>query len=188
MKRLQHLPNMITLLRMAFVPLLILVLKDHHYLEALWVFLIAGISDGLDGYIAKRFGFVSQLGAILDPLADKILLVSAYVMLALLALVPFWLVLVVTFRDALIVGGYLVYTSLYGPVSMRPSRVSKFNPFTQILLVVFLLTERAFGFHVAHIQAALVFMVLVTTIASGGHYLWTWGIVREVEAGRAGRD
>ncbi|MHB1780851.1 CDP-alcohol phosphatidyltransferase family protein [Acidithiobacillus sp.] len=171
MKRLQHLPNMITLLRMAFVPLLILVLKDHHYIEALWVFMIAGISDGLD-----------------DPLADKILLVSAYVMLALLALVPFWLVLVVTFRDALIVGGYLVYTSLYGPVSMRPSRVSKFNTFTQILLVVFLLTERAFGFHVAHIQAALVFMVLVTTIASGGHYLWTWGIVREVEAGRAGRD
>ena len=115
MKRLQYLPNMITLLRMAFVPLLILVLKDHRYLEALWVFLIAGISDGLDGYIAKRFGFVSQLGAILDPLADKILLVSAYVMLALLAFVPFWLVLVVTFRDVVIVGGYLVYTSLYGP-------------------------------------------------------------------------
>ncbi len=188
MKRLQHLPNMISLLRMAFVPLLILVLRNHRYLDALWVFLIAGVSDGLDGYIAKRFGFVTQLGAILDPLADKILLVSAYVMLALLTLVPFWLVLVVTFRDVLIVGGYLVYTSLYGPVTMRPSRVSKFNTFTQILLVIFLLAERAFGFHVDHIQAALVFAVLVTTIASGGHYLWTWGVVRETEAGRAGRD
>ncbi len=188
MKRLQYLPNTITLMRVAFVPLLILVLKDHHYLKALAVFLVAGISDGLDGYIAKRFGFVSQLGAILDPLADKILLVSAYIMLALLALVPFWLVLVVTFRDVVIVGGYLVYTSLYGPVSMRPSRVSKFNTFTQILLVVFVLTERAFAFPAAHIQAALVFMVLVTTIASGGHYLWTWGIVREIEAGRAGKD
>ncbi len=188
MKRLQYLPNTITLMRVAFVPLLILVLKDHHYLKALAVFLVAGISDGLDGYIAKRFGFVSQLGAILDPLADKILLVSAYIMLALLALVPFWLVLVVTFRDVVIVGGYLVYTSLYGPVSMRPSRVSKFNTFTQILLVVFVLTERAFAFPAAHIQAALVFMVLVTTIASGGHYLWTWGIVREIDAGRAGKD
>ncbi len=188
MKRLQHLPNMITLLRMAFVPLLILVLKDHHYLDALWVFLIAGVSDGLDGYIAKRFGFVTQLGAILDPLADKVLLVSAYVMLALLTFVPFWLVLVVTFRDVLIVGGYLVYTSLYGPVVMRPSRVSKFNTFAQILLVIFLLAERAFGFHVPHVQAALVFAVLVTTIASGGHYLWTWGVVREIEAGRVGRD
>ena len=184
MKRLQYLPNTITLMRVAFVPLLILVLKDHHYLKALGVFLVAGISDGLDGYIAKRFGFVSQLGAILDPLADKILLVSAYIMLALLALVPFWLVLVVTFRDVVIVGGYLVYTSLYGPVSMRPSRVSKFNTFTQILLVVFVLTERAFAFPAAHIQAALVFMVLVTTIASGGHYLWTWGIVREIDAGK----
>ncbi|WP_298134738.1 CDP-alcohol phosphatidyltransferase family protein [Acidiferrobacter sp.] len=183
----QHLPNMITMLRMAFVPLLILLLKDHRYLDALWVFIMAGVSDGLDGYIAKRFGLVTQLGAILDPLADKVLLVSAYVMLALLALVPFWLVLVVAFRDLLIVGGYLVYTSLYGPVVMRPSRVSKFNTFTQIVLVVFVLTERAFTFHIAHAQGVLVFAVLMTTIASGAHYLWAWGIVREVEAGHVER-
>ncbi|MHB8253159.1 MAG: CDP-alcohol phosphatidyltransferase family protein [Acidiferrobacter sp.] len=188
MKKMHHLPNMITMLRMAFVPLLILVLKDHHYLGALWVFLVAGISDGLDGYIAKRFDCVSQLGAILDPVADKVLLVSAYVMLALLTLVPFWLVLVVTFRDLLIVGGYLVYTSLYGPVQMRPSAVSKLNTFVQILLVLFILTERAFAFHVAHVQTFLVFGVLVTTVVSGGHYLWTWGVVKDIEAAHARRD
>ena len=184
----EHVPNLITMLRMAFVPLLILVLKDHRYLDALWLFLLAGFSDGLDGYIAKRFDCASQLGAILDPAADKILLVSAYVMLALQNLVPFWLVLVVTFRDLLIVGGYLVYTSLYGPVQMRPSAVSKLNTFMQILLVLFVLTERAFAFHIAHVQLLLIFGVLVTTVASGGHYLWTWGIVKDIEASSAGRD
>lgn len=187
MKKWHHLPNVITMARMACVPLLILVLRNDHYLDALWVFLLAGVSDGLDGYIAKRFHFVSPLGAILDPAADKILLVSAYVMLALQNLVPFWLVLVVTFRDLLIVGGYLVYTSLYGPVPMRPSTVSKVNTFMQILLVVFLLSERAFRFHVAHVQVALIFGALATTVASGGHYVWTWGIVKDSEASRARR-
>lgn len=184
MKNVQHLPNVITLARMAFAPLLILLLKDHHYRASLEVFLMAGLSDGLDGYIAKRFGFVSQLGALLDPLADKVLLVSAYVMLALQTLVPFWLVLVVTFRDVLIVGGYLVYTSLYGPVQMRPSTLSKLNTVVQILLVIFILVERAFLFHVAHAQLVLIFGVLVTTIASGGHYLWAWGVVKDIEASR----
>jgi len=187
-KRVHHLPNLITMLRMAFVPLLILVLKDHRYRGALELFLLAGFSDGLDGYIAKRFDCVSQLGAILDPVADKILLISAYVMLALQNLVPFWLVLVVTFRDLLIVGGYLVYTSLYGPVPMHPSRVSKLNTFMQILLVVFVLTERAFGFHIAHAQTLLIFGVLMTTVASGGLYVWTWGVVKDTEAARVRRD
>lgn len=187
MKKWHHLPNVITMARMACVPLLILVLRNDRYLDALWVFLLAGLSDGLDGYIAKRFHFVSPLGAILDPTADKILLVSAYVMLALQNLVPFWLVLVVTFRDLLIVGGYLVYTSLYGPVQMRPSVVSKVNTFMQILLVVFLLSERAFQFHVAHVQIVLIFGVLATTVASGGHYVWTRGIVKDSEASRVKR-
>jgi len=183
-KRIQHLPNLITFMRLALAPFLILVLKDGHYLEALQVFLLAGFSDALDGFIAKRFGFVSQLGAILDPLADKVLLVSAYVMLALQGLVPFWLVLAVTFRDALIVAGYLIYTSLYGPVQMRPSALSKLNTFLQIVLVIFLLSEQAFLFHAPYLQLWLIFGVLATIIASGAHYLWTWGVVRDIEASR----
>ncbi|HUW98701.1 MAG TPA: CDP-alcohol phosphatidyltransferase family protein [Acidiferrobacter sp.] len=187
-KTVRQLPNMITVLRMALAPLLILVLKDHRYLGALEVFLIAGISDGLDGYIAKRFDCATLLGAILDPAADKILLVSTYVMLALQDLVPFWLVLVVAFRDLLIVGGYLVYTSLYGPVQLRPSRISKLNTFMQILLVVFILTEQAFAFQLVYVQILLIFGVLVTTVASGGHYLWTWGVVKDVEPAHVSRD
>lgn len=173
---------------MAFVPLLILVLKDHRYLDALWVFLLAGLSDGLDGYIAKRFGFATQLGAILDPLADKILLVGAYIMLAMEQFLPFWLVLVVAFRDLLIVGGYLVYTSLYGPVPMHPSYISKLNTFLQIMLVLFILTERAFIFRIPHVEILLILGVLMTTLMSGAHYVWTWGVVKDTGAARAGRD
>ncbi|MHB1565482.1 MAG: CDP-alcohol phosphatidyltransferase family protein [Acidiferrobacter sp.] len=183
-----HLPNIITIGRMALVPLLILVLKGQDFLGALGVFLVAGVSDALDGFIAKRWGFVTRLGAILDPAADKILLVSAYVMMAWLHLIPFWLVLVVVFRDLLIVGGYLVYTSLYGPVQMRPSYVSKLNTFVQILLIIFLLAEKAFAWQVAYAETLLIFGVLTTTVASGGHYLWTWGIVKDIEVANGQHD
>lgn len=188
MKSLSHVPNIITVSRIAFAPLLILVLKGHHFFGALAVFAIAGLSDGLDGYIAKRFSCASRLGAILDPAADKILLVSTYVMLAWLHMIPFWLVLVVAFRDLLIVGGYLVYTSIYGPVQMRPSYLSKINTFMQIWLVIFLLAERAFHFQVAHAERGLIFGVLFTTVVSGGHYLWAWGIVKNTEVSDGHRN
>lgn len=188
MRRMAHLPNAITVGRMALVPLLILVLKGQDFLGALGVFVVAGVSDALDGFIAKRWGFVTRLGAILDPAADKILLVSAYVMMAWLRLIPFWLVLVVVFRDLLIVGGYLVYTSLYGPVQMRPSHISKLNTFMQILLVVFVLAEKAFLWQVAYAEMFLVFGVLATTVASGGHYLWAWGVVKDIEVASAPHD
>jgi len=131
-----NLPNTITLSRIALAPVFILVLKDGDYLTALAVFLIAGISDGLDGFIAKRFNLTSRLGAILDPAADKILLISAYVMLTVMNHIPFWLMLTVAFRDFLIIGGYLVYTSLMGAVQMRPSYLSKLNTFMQISLII----------------------------------------------------
>ncbi|MCK7497381.1 MAG: CDP-alcohol phosphatidyltransferase family protein [Comamonadaceae bacterium] len=98
--------------RVALVPVLILLLKDHDYLAALVVFAVAGASDALDGYLAKRLDVRSHLGAVLDPAADKLLLVSAYVMLTWLEHIPFWLLLAVAFRDVLIVGGYLLYTTM----------------------------------------------------------------------------
>src|SRR3970040_1587860 len=109
-----QLPNLITIARIALAPVLILLLKDEEYAASLAVFVIAGISDGLDGYIAKRFHLESRLGSILDPLADKTLLVSSYVMLMLLNHLPFWLMLAVVFRDLLIIGGYLIYSSMRG--------------------------------------------------------------------------
>lgn len=171
-----QLPNLLTVSRIAAAPILILMLKDRDYAAALLVFLIAGFSDALDGWIAKRFRYTSRLGAILDPVADKILLVSSYVMLMLLDHLPFWLVLTVAFRDLLIMGGYLAYTSVVGPVRMSPSMLSKFNTLMQILLVVTVLVHEAIGLHYPPLIDLLIYAVFVTTVASGVHYVWVWGV------------
>lgn len=174
-------PNIITLARLALAPALVLVLNNGNYVAALILFAVAGFSDGLDGLIAKRFHYESRLGAILDPAADKILLVSSYVMLTILGHLPVWLVIVVAFRDLLIIGGYLAYTSMYGPVQMRPSALSKFNTFLQIALVVVVLAEQATVSDFPLVIQTLVYAVFVTTVASGAHYLWMWGVMKEIE-------
>jgi cardiolipin synthase len=184
--RLSQLPNLITLSRIALVPVLILLLKDQEYAAALIVFMIAGLSDGLDGLIAKRWGLTSHLGAVLDPLADKILLVSSYVMLTLLGHVPFWLMLSVVFRDLLIVAGYLVYTTLVGAAQMSPSRLSKLNTLMQIALIVVILTQQALALSYPLLTDALIYAVLATTVASGAHYLWIWGVMKEVKPAASG--
>jgi cardiolipin synthase len=163
------------------VPVLILLLKEHDYGLALAVFVAAGLSDGLDGLIAKRFHYVTRLGSILDPVADKLLMVSTYVMLAMLDHLPFWLVLAVVSRDALIIGGYLVYTSLYGPVQMRPSGLSKINTLMQIALAVVVLSQLALGYAVAGLTHALVWVTAASTVGSGLHYLWIWIVRRQVQ-------
>lgn len=173
---LSQLPNLITFSRIALVPVLILVLKDQDYAAALVVFLVAGASDALDGFIAKRFGFTSRLGAVLDPVADKTLLVGAYVMLTLLGQVPFWLLLAVAFRDLLIIGGYLVYISLHGAVQMQPTRLSKFNTLAQIALVAAILVHEAMRWEWLALIEGMTWLVLVTTVASGAHYVWLWGV------------
>lgn len=181
-----RLPNLITIARIALVPVLILLLKDQEYAAALIVFVIAGISDALDGYLAKRLNVQSRLGAILDPVADKLLLVSAYVMLTFLGHIPFWLMLVVAFRDLLIVVGYVVYTSHAGPVKMRPSVLSKLNTVAQIALATLILAEQAAGLDLAPSVDVLVLAVLASTVISAAHYLWLWMIVKDIEPASKG--
>jgi cardiolipin synthase len=188
MVSISQLPNLITISRIALAPVLILLLREEQYAASLAVFVVAGVSDGLDGFIAKRFHFESRLGAILDPLADKILLLSSYVMLTLLHHVPFWLMLTVAFRDLLIVGGYLVYTSMVGPVRMKPSGLSKFNTFLQIALVIVILGQQAFRLVHAPMVEALIYGVLLSTVASGAHYIWIWGVMRQVEPAKERDD
>ncbi|GMR17950.1 MAG: CDP-alcohol phosphatidyltransferase family protein [Gammaproteobacteria bacterium] len=178
--RFQHLPNAITISRLFLVPLLILALRAQDYFTGLLLFLVAGISDALDGFIAKRFDSVSRLGAILDPVADKALLISAYVMLAVVGDVPFWLSLTVVFRDLLIIGGYLVVISMMGPVEMQPSYLSKFNTLMQIVLIVAILAQNAAGLDFPVMTLVLIYTVLITTVASGAHYLWLWLVKREI--------
>ncbi len=176
---LSQLPNLLTLLRIAACPVLVLLLHDRAYDVAMMLFLAAGITDGLDGYIAKRFNFVSSLGAILDPIADKLLIASAYIMLAMLEDIPFWLLIVVMFRDLVIVVGYLVLVGMGDDIPMKPTYISKFNTFLQIALVVAVLIGKADWLHAPLMVDALVIGVLLTTLVSGGQYVWAWGIRRD---------
>jgi len=184
---LHQLPNLITLSRMALVPVLILMLHERHYAAALAIFVVAGVSDALDGYLAKRWQAQTHFGAILDPVADKLLLVTAFVMLTLSGHIPFWLTLAVASRDVLIVGGYLLYTSHAGPVQMRPSILSKLNTFLQIALVALLLVKLAAGVRMPVVVNAMIYAVLVSTVLSGVHYLWTWLILKEIEPAKPDR-
>jgi cardiolipin synthase (CMP-forming) len=170
--------------RIAATPVMILLLRDQAYEAALILFIVAGVTDGLDGYIAKRFNFVSRLGAILDPIADKMLIVSAYVMLALLGDIPFWLFLIVGFRDLMIVGGYLILETLEGDVQLQPSIVSKINTFLQITLVIVVLLEETAWASMGMFVDFLIVSVTVTTLLSGAHYVWYWGIREESRRAR----
>lgn len=171
-----YLPNLITLARIALVPFLIVLLQEQQFLWSLLVFLVAGLSDALDGYLAKRFNARTPLGAILDPLADKALIISAYVTLSVLLLIPFWLVVVVVFRDVIIISGYLIMTMFFGPIEMRPLLVSKLNTFVQILYILIALAALAGAQLLQTILTPLAILVLITSVASGAAYVYIWSI------------
>ena len=116
-------------------------------------FLIAGISDGVDGFVARQFDQRSELGAYLDPMADKLLLVSVFVVLGYMGELPLWLVIAAVSRDALIVGAVLLSTIMGNPVAMKPLYVSKANTLIQIVLAAVVLAELAFGTGFGHGQA-----------------------------------
>ena len=176
-----QIPNLLTLLRILAAPVLILLLRDNNYELALILFILAGITDGLDGYIAKRFNFVSELGAHLDPLADKIIIISAYCMLVWLGLIPFWLVTLVIFRDIIIVGGYMVLMYLDGDIPMLPTIMSKLNTVFQISLVISVLLENSVWNFIPGSSVVLLYAVVITTIASGAQYVWVWAIKRSLK-------
>ena len=173
---LHQIPNLLTLARIAAVPVLILFLYEGRYGAALAVFVLAGITDGLDGWIAKRFKCVTRLGSILDPLADKILIVSTYVMLVLAGDLPFWLILLIGFRDLGIIAGVLVLNTLNGHVQMQPSLLSKVNTFLQISLVILVMVERIGLIVLGPAAEILLWFVAVTTVASAIHYVYFWFI------------
>ena len=170
------LPNLLTLLRIGAVPVLILFLREREYAIAVAIFVGAGITDGLDGWIAKKFNCVTRLGSILDPIADKVLIVSTYVMLVLLGDLPFWLLLLIVFRDVGIIGGYLILDTLHGSVPLRPSLLSKVNTVLQIILVSVVLIDRAGWAHLPWLNEFLIGLVGLTTLISGIHYGYLWFI------------
>jgi cardiolipin synthase (CMP-forming) len=171
-----NLPNLITLARLLAVPLTIWLILGGRYGTAFWVFGAAGLSDALDGYIAKRFDCRTKLGALLDPIADKALLVSVYLALGYAGELRNWLVILVVFRDVTIVGGFVLIHTLTpaAPQHFDPLYISKINTLVQAFLIAFVLARLGLGADAALSTVLLVYLAAVTTVLSGLSYLVRW--------------
>jgi cardiolipin synthase len=178
------LPTSITLARLCAVPITVWLILVGRYDAALWLFIIAGASDALDGALARMLDARSTLGAYLDPIADKALLVSVFLALAATQAAPIWLAILIAFRDLLIVGGVLLDFALGTLVEMAPLPISKMNTAAQIILAAWILAESAMFFQEPDIQAILIWITAGTTLASGGSYLADW-VRRHYISGKA---
>jgi cardiolipin synthase (CMP-forming) len=167
---LRQLPNVITSIRILLVVPIAMALSRHRPVETLWLFCIAGASDGIDGFLAKRFGWQTDLGGLLDPVADKLLLATVFVMLALLGSVPVWLTAAVIARDCIIVLGAVAYRIALGPVAARPSRVSKLNTLCQVIFILVVIGTPLFSWP-PEWQTFLGALVFVTVAVSGLDYV-----------------
>ncbi|QPC87346.1 CDP-alcohol phosphatidyltransferase family protein [Mesorhizobium sp. NBSH29] len=167
-------PNMITILRFLLVPGVVLALLTDKMGWAFAGFLVAGISDGIDGFIARQFNQRSELGAYMDPMADKLLLVSVFLVLGFMDQLPIWLVITVVSRDALIVAAVMLSTVMENPVAMKPLLVSKANTAVQIVLAAVVLAELAFTTQYGPSRPALIVLSGLLTVASGAAYLVSW--------------
>ena len=174
MKSLSWLPNTISILRILLIlPILELVLRGM-YDVALLLFLVAGFSDGLDGYLAVRFNWQSRLGALLDPVADKLLVAGMFITLAYIQLIPAWLAAVVITRDVVIVGGALAYNFLIGPVPGEPTQISKLNTALELIFLTLVLSNAAYGWPDDIALLVLGASILVTVVISGTDYVLSW--------------
>jgi cardiolipin synthase len=170
----RFLPNAICIARMLLVIPLVLWIVEQRYVAALVLLVIAGFSDGLDGYLAKTFDWRTRLGGLLDPAADKLLLVSVFVALSYVGLLPTALTAVVVARDVIIVLGAISYQLLIAPVQGEPAAVSKLNTACQLALVVFALTHAAFGWPPRVSLVVLGAAVVFTSVVSGLTYILRW--------------
>jgi cardiolipin synthase len=169
-----NLPNLLTIGRILLAPFIIWLIISGEMLGAFIAFLVAGVSDGVDGFLAKRWSQVTALGAHLDPLADKLLLVSIYVALGIGSHLPPWLVILVVSRDLLILGGLMVAWVMHRPMAIKPLVISKVNTFAQILLAGSVLAVLGMGLYVPGLIQLGSIVVAGLTLASGAVYLRDW--------------
>jgi cardiolipin synthase (CMP-forming) len=183
----RHLPNIICLVRLALIWPVAVALYGGQYGLALALFMLAAISDGLDGYLAKRFNWISELGKFLDPAADKLLLVTVFVESTWLGLVPWWVTAAAVARDVMIASGALVYRVWFGPLRGRPTIISKVNTAAQLLYLMAVMLGAAVAFPPQGVLRALALIVFTTTVLSGLNYVQVftrraWGAAIERES------
>ena len=167
-------PNLITLVRVILVPVVFWLLVTQQLKAAFLVFLVAGISDGVDGFLAKRFNWETELGAYLDPIADKLLIVCIFIALGVTDKLPSWIVIAVVSRDVLIVIAVVLSWLLGHPTPMRPIAVSKANTVAQIVLAATVLFELAVTPGPDWLRPGLVVVAALLTGASAAAYLFSW--------------
>lgn len=172
---LRDIPNLISIARILLVLPLFWLLLDRRYEWALMLYVIAALSDGLDGWLARRYGWRSRLGALLDPIGDKLMQLCAYLVLAGQGLLPWWLSALVLGRDGVIVTGAWLYHRLVGCYEIAASPLSKLNTVLQMLLPVWLLAQSVYDFPAAGLTPWLIGLVAVSTLISGLDYVWVWG-------------
>lgn len=167
-------PNLITIGRLVLVPLIIWLIVAGEHTIAFWVFVLAGVSDAVDGFLARQFRMWSDLGAYLDPIADKALLVSLYITCTLLGQLPAWLTILVVSRDVLIIGGVVLAWMLNQPFAIRPRMISKVNTGFQIALIAAVLADNAFPIDMQVLRDWLVIATGLLTVGSAAVYVRDW--------------
>ncbi len=178
-------PNLITLGRILLVPVVVWAILANAMWMAFVLFLVAGVSDAVDGFLAKRFDMTTELGSYLDPLADKALIVSIYLTLGINGDIPRWLVILVVSRDILIVGGIMLSWLMGNPLKIRPLLVSKLNTVAQIAFACVVLGSLGFQIEVKMLKLVLMGLVAVLTLLSIAAYLAEW--VRHMNSAAAGQ-
>ncbi len=167
-----NIPNLLTLLRILLTPLLIIFLIDRKYDLAFVVFCVAGISDGLDGFIARIMKQKTRIGAILDPIADKALLSSSYITMAVIGVIPDWLAVAVISRDLIIVLGVLVLLLFHSGIEICPSLISKLTTLFQLITIFAVLGSKVLDLSVQPVITSLYIITLILTVTSGLHYIY----------------
>ena len=171
----RHLPNLITALRFLLIPVLVLLLLQERYAPGFAVFIVSALSDLADGVIARRWNLRTRLGAIADPLADKLTMLAVTLVLAFHALIPMWLAVAIVVRDLVIVGGAVAFHFVVGRVEVAPSWLSKFNTVLEFTVLSAVLADAARVVEVTALLPPLFVLMVATILASGAHYVWVWG-------------
>jgi cardiolipin synthase len=171
----RHIPNVISSIRILLVAPVAVTLMHHELMSTIGLFGLAALSDAADGFLARRNGWQSELGAVLDPAADKLLLVTVFITLGIMKLVPLWLVAAAVARDAIIVSGALLYRACFGALSVRPSVVSKLNTLCQAAYIMAVVGKEGFSIPPEWVVMVLGALVFVTVMISGMDYVLIYG-------------